>query len=225
MVFINLISKLMEIKRNIIQKHLHDIAIDQLSEEYVSKGYSVAKEVKFQNFVADLIATKGNETLILEVKTGKMTPQKRDAILKISEFVRQKENHKFKLVVATPPKDKKIEIFDIEEIFSKHFLEDFPSELTELSTHTRLVEVSDIDIDFLMVTHEAEILIKGKGVISVELQYGSDGDQSKGDGYKSTDSFPFEFDIVLAYDAKKKLIIDEIIELEVDVSSFYGADD
>lgn len=215
----------MEIKKNILQRHLHEIAIEQLCEEYISKGYTVAREVNMGEFEADIIATKGNDTLIIEVKAGKMTPEKRNDILKISEFVKQKENHKFKLVVATPPKEKKIEIFDLEELFTQNFIQELPDELHELSTHSRVEDVSNIEIEEITVTHEAEVLAKGFGIVNVDLQYGSDGDQDSGHGFTSSDNFPFDFEIVLAYDDKKKLVIDQIVKLSIDTSSFYGASD
>jgi hypothetical protein len=95
-----------------------------------------------------------------------------------------------------------------------------PSELDELSTHTRPDEVFDIDIDEINISGE-NIFVKGDGVVSVELQFGSDGDQDKGDGLKSYDNFPFDFEIKLAYNSKKELEIIEVDKFNVDTSSYY----
>ena len=97
---------------------------------------------------------------------------------------------------------------------------EFPDELDELSTHTRPDEITGIDIDEIKISGTA-IFVKGNGIISVELQFGSDGDQKKGDGLKSYDNFPFEFEITLEYNGKKELEITEVDKLEVDTSSYY----
>jgi hypothetical protein len=63
--------------------------------------------------------------------------------------------------------------------------------------------------------------VKGDGVISVELQFGSDGDQDNGDGFKNYDKFPFDFEITLSYNSKKELEITEVDKLNIDTSSYY----
>ena len=53
----------MEIKKQYLQKYLHDIAVDQIAEEYQQKGYSITKEEQVgKKYRADLIARKNDET-------------------------------------------------------------------------------------------------------------------------------------------------------------------
>lgn len=210
----------MEIRKKYLGKYLHDIAIEQIAEDYIQKGYTVSKEEKLGKFEADLIARKDNEQIVVEIKAGKMTPDKKRQIAGIADYVRNLGGYKFLVVVATPPKEKKLEIDDIDTLINNYIHSDLPSELDALSTHTTPDEVYDIDIDEIKISGES-ILVKGDGVISVELQFGSDGDQDKGDGFKNYDKFPFEFEIILEYNLMRQLEITEIHKLYIDTSSYY----
>jgi len=88
--------------------------------------------------------------------------------------------------------------------------------LDSLSTHTRIEEVSDVDIESIHFTRDY-ILAYGTGAVSVSLQYGSDGDLDRGDGVESNDSFPFTFTARLNPNGT----ILELQDFEVDTSSFY----
>lgn len=209
----------MEIKKRYLQKYLHDIAIDQIAEEYQQKGYLISKKEKLGKYESDLIARKENETVVIEVKSGKMTQDRKQVITELGNYVRKQGNFKFLIVIATPPKEKKLEIEEIEDLLTKILIEDFPSELDELSTHTRLEEVTDIDIDEIYIDGK-NIFVKGDGVVNVELQFGSDSDQNSGEGSKNHDSFPFDFQVTLEYDAVNKLRIAEVDSLAIDVSAY-----
>lgn len=211
----------MEIKKQYLQKYLHDIAIDQIAEEYKEKGYVVSKEEQLgKKYYADLIARKDNETIVVEVKSGKMSPERKQKISDLANYVRGQGNYKFLVVIATPPKEKKLEIIGIENLLTEYFSENLPSELDELSTHTTFDEVTDVDIDEILIDGDS-ILVTGDGVVSVELQLGSDGDQNADDGFTISDSFPFEFGVKLEYDIDHGLKIIDFDNLEVDTSSYY----
>jgi len=218
----------MEIKKKYFEKYLHDIAIEQIAEDYLQKGYKVFKEELIGKYRADLMVKKGGETIIIEVKSGKMTKDKKDAIAHLGNYVRSHGNYKFLVAIATPPKEKKLDIADIKSLLTQNLIEkltqklmeELPDELDQLSTHSRIEDITDVDIDEIKIEGKS-IFVKGDGVISVELQYGSDGDQDSGDGYKTNDSFPFDFEITLEYSVKNKLEIKKVNKLEVDTSSFY----
>ncbi|MFN8298324.1 MAG: hypothetical protein U0T75_04395 [Chitinophagales bacterium] len=212
----------MEIKKKYLGKYLHDIAIDQIAEEYFQKGYQVNKEERLGKFQADLVARKGEEQIVIEVKAGKMTPDRKQKIAGLADYIRALGNYKFLVVIATPPKEKKLEIEDIDTLITNYIHYELPTELDALSTHTRPDEVFDIDIDEINISGE-NIFVKGDGVVSVELQFGSDVDQDKGDGFKSYDNFPFDFEITLAYNSKKELEIVEVDKFDIDTSSYYGS--
>lgn len=213
----------MEIKKQYIQEYLHAIAIRQIAEEYVQKGYQVGTNETLGNYEADLIARRGEETIVVEVKTGRMTPERKHAIAQLGNYVRKQRNYKFLVAIATPPKEKKLEIAEIEGLLTEYLSNHFPSELDELSTHTQLEEVTDIDIDEISIDRNL-IFVKGDGVINVKLQFGSGGDQDSDNGFMDYESFSFDFKITLAYDREEKLQIAKVEKLEIDTSSYHDAE-
>jgi Holliday junction resolvase len=208
----------MEIKRKYFDKYLHSMAIDQIAREYSEKGYTVSAEQNLGKYKADLIAKKENETIVIEVKSGKMTPEKKKTIKQLGDYVQKQGNYRFLVAIATPPKEKKLEIENIEKLLFDYVLSNLPDELDELSTHTRIEEISDVDIDEIELS-ENLIFVKGSGVISVELQFGSDGDRDRDFGFKNFDNFPFVFELTLEY-KREKLQIVEVGKFKVDTSSY-----
>ena len=211
----------MEIKKKYLSKYLHDIAIEQIAEDYIQKGYSVTKEEALGGkYYADIVARKNQEQIVIEVKTGKLNAEKKEKIANLADYVRSLGGYKFVIAIATPPKEKKLEIAELEQLITNYFHQDLPSELDSLSTHTRPDEVSDIDIDEINISSKS-IFIKGNGVVSVEMQFGSDSDQNNDDGFKINDNFPFDFALTLGYNDENKLEIVDVQKVEIDTSSYY----
>ena len=208
----------MEIRQQYLQRYLHDIAIDQLMADYEAKGYEVLKEEKIGKYRADLVAKKADEVVVVEVKTGRMSPQKRQQVAGIGDYVRAHKNHKFLVVLATPPKPKKIDILNIESLLLDHLINNTPDALDSLSTHTRITDVSGVTVNELTVIDDGSIKATGNGTVEVELQYGSDHDD---DGTITSDSFPVNFKVVLKYNANQELFLAGTELMEIDVSSFY----
>jgi hypothetical protein len=210
----------MEIKKQFLQKYLHSIAIDQIADEYSTKGYKILKEERIGDFQADLVAKKQDETIIIEVKTQKLSREKKQAIIKIGDFVRQHKNFKFLVIIATPPKEKKLSIDNIENELLNSFMDSMPDELDMLSTHTTIEEITDVDIDEINIDNQY-VFVKGAGVVNVLLQYGSDGDQDRDDGFKTYDSYSFNFDVTMEYIKNKGFEIIELNDIDINTSSFY----
>ncbi len=211
----------MEISKQLLFRNIHFLAIEQLAEEYKAKGYRVKKETKIGGFQADLIAEKGDEKIVFEVKAGRMTPAKKKHLAELADYINSLGNYKFKVVIATPPKEKNIQISGIEDIIFEHLLNKLPSELDELSTHTTVEAVSDLEIHDLKIHEKNSINILGHCIVDVRIQFGSDGDARRGDGHYQYESFPMEFDLYLSYNDKGKLFIGEEINLEVNTDSYY----
>jgi hypothetical protein len=114
----------------------------------------------------------------------------------------------------------KRDLVGLEDLLEHNILENFPSELDELSSHTRLNEVTDLAFENIALEGDT-IFIKGSGELGVELQCGSDNDQARGDGVKINDNFPFDFELILEYNDEKKLQISEVKKLKIDTSSFF----
>ncbi|MEZ0540904.1 hypothetical protein [Fibrella arboris] len=205
----------MQIRPQYLQRYMHDIAVEQLMADYQAKGYQVAKEEKVGEYRADLVARKADEVVVFEVKVGKMTPQKRAQIVGLGDYVRAQKNYKFLVVVATPPKPKKIAIPNLDELLYEYIVDHFPDELNSLSSLTRIENVVDTIVDELTLLEEGGFEAKGTGTVEIELQYGPTNDASLSD-----DSFPFTFEIKLNQNDRNELILDEVIQLHVDTSSW-----
>ncbi|MBF0539249.1 MAG: hypothetical protein HQL03_13455 [Nitrospirae bacterium] len=210
----------MDIKREIILKYLHNMVVDQLADKYESQGYKVRKEYKIGNYRADLFAKNKFESIVFEVKSGALTPEKKEKLKALSEYVKSKGKYKFKLVFAATPKDKKIKIENLEDILAKIFDDDMPDELYSLSTHTRFNEVSNIEVDRIDINKDGSIEVSGTGVVSVELKFGSDSDVKNDMSYTINESFSFKFTVVLEF-SDGKYTLKEKRELKVDTSTFY----
>lgn len=112
---------------------------------------------------------------------------------------------------------------DIQSHLDDIFTGDFFDELDCLSSHTRPQGASDVEVGELTFDEEW-IEFSGTGSVDCDLQWGSDGDVSRGDGAESSASFPFKFSGRAPIGDPSKIEIDRE-SISVDTSSFYEGDD
>jgi hypothetical protein len=198
--------------KNELIKYYHTAKILELTEKYQSYGYNVVHDYIVNGFNFDLFVTKENEKIYIEVKSEAFSKEKSKKIIEMAAYVKSIENARFELIIATPPRKKNIEFENLSQIIFDYLIENIPSDLDSLSTHTRIEDVIDVDIDSVSIT-EYNIHIGGTASVEVELQYGSSREQ-EGELY---DSFPLEFDLTL----DREFNIEEVNNLSVDTSSFY----
>lgn len=196
--------------------YLEQFALDRIVKEYVARGYAVKTNVRVKDFIVDAIASKGNEKIYFEIKSGKVSAHAIAAMQRLQKYVAEQTNARFKYVVATPPKDILVDIDWIAEAIEKHITDNPVEELDTLSTHTRILEVADIDIDSL-IWHQETIVASGSGMVTVSLQYGSDSDQEPGDK-DIEEIFPFDFEAVFGEEKN----IEEMVEFKADTTRFHG---
>lgn len=178
----------MEIRPQYLQQYLHNIAIDQLSADYLAKGYKIAKDEKVGPFRADLVAKKGDEVVVVEVKAGKMTPQKRQQVAGIGEFVRTHKNYKFLVVVASPPKAKKIDIPNIGQLLLDYLSANHQIYLErQFHADVRIMSVNDIVLDEVTVSERGTIHVEGNGLLDIELRYGTFDELPTNDSIAASD--------------------------------------
>lgn len=210
----------MEIKKTLIYKHLHDLAIEQLAEEYRTKGYKVEQEKSIGDYQADLLLTKGDEKIVIEVKSGTLNKERKEKLAQLADYINGLGGYRFKVVIARPPEEKKITIDHMSFLLFNFIINSgIPEELMELSTHTSIEEFSEVVVNSVDFKVNGEIYCKGYGVVEVELQYGSHKDQDRGTGHKAYSTFPFDFDVLLMAEDGKLVIADG--EIEVDTSSHF----
>lgn len=217
---------MIKVRDNILQKHFEQAYIEDYSTSYEEKGYEIHLNYPLDDSViCDLAAKKEDELIVFEFKTGVLSEGKLKQIKEVHKKVRSLPNAKFKLVLVQLPKKKDIEIDSLEEevkekITDNNLIEEYLAnetfdELDKLSTHARVEEISDTEIESVSIKAN-EINITGSGSISVKLQYGSDSDMDCDNGWAGYDSFPFTFDLTLDH----HLHVISLNSIEIDTASF-----
>lgn len=208
----------MEIRQQHVQPYLHDIALDQLMADYEAKGYQVSKQDTIGKYHPDLVARKGDEVVVVEVKAGKLTPDKRQQVIGIGDYVRAHKNHTFLVVLATPPKPKKINIPNLDQLLSDYLIVNRPDNLfSELPEYAQITEIGDVIVDEVAINDAGSVVAKGSGTVEIAVGHGP----SDKDGMLASDVFPFSFDITLKYDEKDELRLVDVSVLDFDLSSLY----
>lgn len=206
----------MELSDMRLTKYLHEFAIEEVKDKYEKLGYRVLREYRIGSCVADLYAQKDKHKIFFEIKVGKLNQHKKRTILKIKEIVNEKESDaEFKLINISPPKKVQVEIIGIEDVICEYLAERPPEEIDVLSTHTRISDVTDIDIGEVKIDKNL-IFLKGTFLLEVELQYGSDVDVKKDVGLTSSDSFVTEFELEM--DGNWEI---NSLQTKIDTSSWY----
>lgn len=96
-------------------------------------------------------------------------------------------------------------------------MDEFPDELDELSTHTRLQSIEPFAIDTIKV-YGQDIVLKCSGQVGAEVQYGSDSEQENKP--LSTMLFPFVFEGTLSW-KENGYSVTEVDFLRIDTGEFF----
>jgi len=205
-----------------LQEVYREYTIRELIAEYEKKGYTTFREYKIGDYQIDLMMEKGEERIYFEIKSGISSRTEVSRMKSIAAFIKEHPKDKFEVVFAYPPQDKIIQIENIGDLFYDYFLNNMPSELDILSSHTFIDDVSDIEISEINVEADGTFQIKGVGSVGVELNYGSSSDEAAGDGSKLKDSYEFEFEAqVINKGPGHKQILNDVV-VRIDTDSFYG---
>lgn len=190
---------------------LEQLKRDELADDFIRRGYSVDHDVRVGSDTYDLVATKDAEKIAVAVKAASQLASSATAMRQLRERAMAYGFSEFRLSVATEPKKKTIEIEGLDNLLLEFMLNDVPNELDQLSTHTRVEDVAEVELFAIHVGHDG-IHASGSAAVEVSLQYGSDSD----DQSSSSDSYPFEFEVHLSLDMQTVSA-----QIEVDTSSFY----
>lgn len=210
----------MEIKSKYLSKYLHNIAVEQLEEEYANKGYSVSREEIIGMYTADLVARRGNEQIVIEVKSGESNAAAKTNMMGLSKYIRQLGGYKFLVVLAFPPKDKKLEVQQIEQVLDVYMRQEQTARVQEDGTVVTPKQILDIDIDE-MVLAEGAVHVKGIGVVQAELLFAEEPQKPIADREITTDNFPLAFEVDMIYDNQKNLVIKKVYKFNIDTSNYY----
>ena len=201
----------MKIKDGYLNKYFRDMTMEQLYDEYTDKGYVVYKNKRIGPYEADIIAEKDNEKIVMEIKSGKMTPDKKQRLADLANYVRSQGGYKFLVVIPSTPQKKRLRVENIDRLLLTDIIRNLPDELDKLSARTIPEEVYDVDIEEIKIDEDS-IFVKGDGVIGVVLNY---------DGHATNDGFPFNFTAKLHFNPNTKNFEPEDMDIDVDTSTFY----
>jgi hypothetical protein len=203
----------MKIDRSIVSRHWEQAAVEQLSSQLQSEGYSVQREVPFGNVKADLVARMPDGSFtIFEIKVPGENGNAADWARQASSLRDQARalGGRFQLVIVRPPREREVEIDGLETALRDALLENAPEGLKKLSTEAVIDDVSDIDISSIAV-RRGDVQISGEGTVTVTLH-------SDDDKVHVQESFPFSFRARL--DRSNR--ITQLEGVEVDLSSWDG---
>ena len=189
--------------------YVEQAKVEEVTEQLRAQGYAVESRQVQGTYPFDLVATRGGERVAVEVTTlSQMRGRGREL-----QDLRKQALHdgftEFRLVVASPPRDKRITVEHLNQVLLEYLIDAIPSSLQAAATHVLIKTVDYLDIDAIHVTPEGTD-IEGSGIVGVSLEFGGSRD-----GVASDESFPFRFHVLLDHDLRLK----EVRQLDVDVSS------
>lgn len=197
----------MKIGMNEILRGIEYTAIQKITKELERDGFSINKEYS----IFDLYAEKGDDKRIYEFKIGKNRIQKRQFIALQEEAKRL--GAKLYIVYLEIPRSKEVDFEGLDQIIYEDLLNDFPSEIDALSTHTTIESIEDIEIDSINIS-DSIVKLTGSGTINVHLQFGSRSDLKNNDAVEDVGSVDFFFK--LSVDVANNEVIKRYYKIDIE---------
>lgn len=181
-----------------------EASIKQKKEELEKEGYQVSHNQFF-----DLYAERAGVRRVYEFKYRNGDRRNSD-MEKFLQKAKEIEAEPIVVYMLRPNRDS-IEFDELGELIMEYFMDNFPGDLDELSSHTRL---SEVYIETLTDIHLTErwIEVKGEASVAVSRQYGSDRGQEDDDEEEILE-LPMTFDAIVNWSRE----IEEL-EYEFDMS-------
>jgi len=206
----------MEIKKKYYAEYLHNVAIEQIAENYRNEGFIVKKRAAIGDYKADLIVKKNSQNIVIEVKTGELSPRKKRNISGLADYIQSLGNYKFKVAIAKLPKEKELKIEGLEDLISNYFSENYLKVFHKLPYYITFENVSDIILNKLVVSNE-NLNAEGSGIISLKLQKNKNNISIE-EHFSMNEDIPFKFKI--SFPINKNLNINQLSNFDIDTSSF-----
>lgn len=197
----------MKIGMNEILRGIEYTAMQKITKELERDGFSINKEYS----IFDLYAEKGDDKRIYEFKIGKNRIQKRQFIALQEEAKRL--GAKLYIVYLEIPRSKEVDFEGLDQIIYEDLLNDFPSEIDALSTHTTIESIEDIEIDSINIS-DSIVKLTGSGTINVHLQFGSRSDLKNNDAVEDVGSVDFFFK--LSVDVANNEVIKRYYKIDIE---------
>lgn len=193
---------------------IEQVAMNKITNSLTEQGFVVRKDYTLPNsnkVVFDIYAEKGSDKRVYELKLGKNKIQSKQFI-KLQDGAKQLGAKLF-IVYLEIPKTQAIEFAGIENIIYQDLIDNFPSELDAMSTHTTIESVDNLDIETISVDGSVAT-ITGAGTINVELQFGSRSDLHNGDAIIDSNSIDFFYKISI--DVSTNCVVKHYYKIDIE---------
>ena len=195
-------------------QYLEAAKVEEVAAQLKAEGYAVSLHpMASSNDVGyDIIATKGGRRVAVGIKARAHLRESARLIREMRERAVQQGYDEFRLVIVNPPRERRIEIENLEGILYEYMINESFAEIEELSGGTSIEEVSDIEVDAIEVKSNG-MNIKGTALVLVSLAYG--GGKAH-DGVSINYGFPFTFTVELTHDMHI-----EAGQINIDTANFF----
>jgi len=197
---------------NALERYLEAAKIEELTTDLVRQGYSLMPTEIGGRTVGDIVAVKNGRTIAFEVKARSRLGEVAKDVSRHRQDAMNSGVDDFRLVIVNPPAAVEVEIEGLAGVLARHLADNVPANLKALAGNTEVRRVSGCRVQHVSVTL-SDIRVVGYGGVNVALEYGTG---SPPGGVTLSETFPFDFDIILRHD----LTLDHVNRLDVDVSSF-----
>ena len=208
----------MRVEPAIASRYVEQAVVEQLSEDMRGEGYAVEREAALDGLKADLVARRGRETIVFQLKTpGSNEPgepaaawARRTAELRAHAC---RLGASFRLILVRPPRETRVEIAGLETALEVALRREPPKGLHAIAASAAIGRVSDISIESLVLRGDLA-QVDGEAVVDVTVL----GDEGS---VLSTESLPLTFEAVLDRSDR----VTELRRAEVDTSSWSWDED
>lgn len=214
----------MQIESKYLSKHLHELAVEQLADKYAQEGYLVARDVRLGSAEADLVVSKADKHIIVEVKSPRNRTESgsfRSKMLSLRTFALENPSYSLQLVVATEPRPKKIKVEGLSDALFENLAKNPVPALNALATPYRVEKVIEVEVNELNLLESGDVQVAGTGVVVVAFRIAPSVDNGHTESFTTRDHYPFDFQVRLNHVEREGLAIREVNYLDIDTSSFY----
>lgn len=192
-------------------EYLEKASIEETASRLRSEGYAVESPVSGPDLGIDLVASKGDRKIAVQVKARPTLRDSAKEIGRIRDSARARGFDEFRLVVVNPPHERDAEVERLDREIGR-WIEENSAELASVASRVRVLDVLSIDLSRLEVAKD-HIRVAGTGIVLVECEMDGGGERREGTSW--TTDFPITFDLKLNHE----LMIESVERMEIDLSS------
>lgn len=158
----------MKIDEGIVARQWEQAALEQLSRDLTRDGYMVERETDIKGLHVDLVASRGDERILFEIKTAGANGQAgaRPSIDKLQALAKEL-GARFRLVFVRVPRETSIYIEGLESALETYLAEHVPETVLAISRDATVLDVDGIELTAL--TYLDGFDLEGTGEVLLSL--------------------------------------------------------